>query len=120
MRTKRQQEGYLFIDNRGEPVLSPEQIAAQGIDPRTVAGAGSRGRFEAGVVTCSHCHAQIIMNPMRTRDRNYCRKCDHYICDAAACNAGCAPMERMFERAAMAAQRGIQRSIAYLRRSILE
>ena len=59
MKTKKSLEGYLLIDNR----------ATHG------------GVLETSTLTCSHCQRQIIRNPDRTRDRAYCPKCDHYICD---------------------------------------
>lgn len=37
--------------------------------------------LEAATSTCSHCQRQVIRNPSRVRDRHYCPKCDHYICD---------------------------------------
>jgi hypothetical protein len=62
MRSKRSREGYLQIDNR----LSGGQ------------------NLELPVITCSHCHTQVILNPDRSRAREYCAKCDHYICDGCA------------------------------------
>lgn len=63
MKSKRSHEGYLLIDNR-------------------CAGEGYK---ELPTLTCSHCSVIMVVNPLRTRERGYCRKCDHYICDA--CNA---------------------------------
>ena len=39
------------------------------------------GLFEAATTTCSHCQRIVVLNPDRTRERGYCRKCVHYICD---------------------------------------
>ena len=64
--TKRNHEGYLLIDHRDSP------------------GAGPVGKgqvFEAPTFCCSHCCAVVIINPLRTRSREYCAKCNHYICD---------------------------------------
>lgn len=70
MKSKRSHEGYLLIDHR----------AGEGMGPRgTPLGAGSL--FEAPIVTCSHCQRGVVINPDRTRAREYCPKCDHYICD---------------------------------------
>jgi hypothetical protein len=64
--SKRSLEGYLLVDHRG-----------------TVGVDGGRGAlFESPTVTCSHCQRQVVLNPSRTRDRGYCPKCDHYVCDA--------------------------------------
>ena len=61
MRSKQSQEGYLLIDHRATH---------------------SGSLFESATVTCSHCQRQIVLNPNRSRDRAYCPKCDHYICDS--------------------------------------
>lgn len=65
--SKRSLEGYLLVDHR----------AGEGV------GSSLRGGsvFEAATLTCSHCQQQIILNPERTRERAYCPKCDHYVCD---------------------------------------
>jgi len=66
------------MDNRESPGVSDEQLRAVG--PPLPIGAG-RGMFEAPTVTCSHCQVVVVINPLRNRDRAYCAKCDHYICD---------------------------------------
>jgi hypothetical protein len=75
MKSKRDLEGYLFIDSRHGPI-TPEALAYAGL-PQDA----GRGVYEAPTYTCSHCCTVVYMNPKRTRDREYCRKCDHYICD---------------------------------------
>jgi len=57
--SKKSLEGYLLLDN-------------------SLAG-GSRQ--ELPIATCSHCQRGVVMNPGRTRERAYCPKCDHYVCD---------------------------------------
>ena len=52
-------EGYLMIDNR----------------------ASHGGMLEMSTLTCSHCQNQVVLNPARQRARNYCPKCDRFICD---------------------------------------
>jgi hypothetical protein len=79
MSSKRNQEGYLMIDHRFTPGVPPDIVRACGLP----LGAG-QGLFEAATSTCSHCQAIVVMNPERTRERAYCRKCDHYICDRCA------------------------------------
>lgn len=79
MHSKRSLEGYLLIDNSHAPGPSDEEIAKFGKDVL-----GARGKLELPIVTCSHCHRQVAMQPGRTRERPYCRKCDHYICDDCA------------------------------------
>jgi hypothetical protein len=74
LRSKRSQEGYLMIDHRASPgILAGE---APGAIP---VGAGAL--FETSTITCSHCQKISILNPGRTRERGYCPKCDHYVCD---------------------------------------
>jgi hypothetical protein len=72
-------EGYLMIDHRASPGI-PEDIArASGLDPRF---AGEGKLLEQATLTCSHCKAAVVKNPMRIRERHSCVKCGgHYICD---------------------------------------
>lgn len=60
MLSKRSLEGYLLIDHRAT---------------------GIGGMVESATLTCSHCQRQVVLNPARTRERHYCPKCDHYVCD---------------------------------------
>lgn len=76
MSSKRDHEGYLMIDHRNSPGVPVELLAA--CDMPLNAG---RGFFEAATTTCSHCQTIVIINPLRNRERAYCKKCDHYICD---------------------------------------
>lgn len=64
MKSKRSHEGYLFIDHRGGPGMPGIPLF-----------------MEAPTITCSHCQTVFIVNPLRNRERAYCSKCDHYICD---------------------------------------
>lgn len=107
MLSKRGQEGYLMIDNRHAPSITPEQAHATG---KEIAGVGNNGLYETATVTCSHCHAQVILRPDRTRDRGYCRKCDHYICDQCevvriASGYACKPLNQLFDEIQAAAFR---------------
>lgn len=77
MRSLRSGLGYLEIDHRDSPGLTPEQVA--GI-PWAIAVPGGQ-RFERDHAQCSHCQRTVILEPLRTRDRGYCPKCYHYICD---------------------------------------
>jgi hypothetical protein len=79
--SRRSHEGYLLNDQR----------------------ASGGGVVEVPTLTCSHCHKQMIVNPLRTRERAYCPKCDHSICDgcglARKLNGGdCVPMNAVIER----------------------
>jgi hypothetical protein len=74
--SKRSKEGYLMIDHRATEGVADEIMVKDGLP----VGAG-RGLFETPTYTCSHCMHVVVMNPLRTRDREYCRGCDSYICD---------------------------------------
>ena len=94
--SKRSLEGYLLIDPGLGTPISAEEAAKSGL---SVMGAGQRGVLEAGVITCAHCHKQMLITPMRTRDPPYCRKCDHYICTSPACNIDCTPLRSIMDEA---------------------
>lgn len=81
MKSHRSHEGYLMIDHRASPGL-PDDIARKtGLDPAQT----REGKlFETPTLTCSHCKCSVVKNPLRQRERAYCRKCDHYICDYCA------------------------------------
>jgi hypothetical protein len=65
---------------------------------------------EAATATCSHCHAIVVLNPDRTRERGYCRGCNSYLCDA--CNAvkaqtlQCRTMDQVIDEVLTAAEAG--------------
>ena len=80
--SKRSHEGYLLLDHSNSPGITPGEISA--IDSDLPFGIG-RVKFEAPTYTCSHCNRVVVLNPLRQRERGYCRKCDHYVCDT--CNA---------------------------------
>lgn len=103
MHSKRSLEGVLLIDNGHAPTPAHPS--------RNFIGAGSAGRLEVPMLTCSHCHAQVVVNPLRTRERHYCRKCDHYLCDQCAViatvNGGeCTPMNKTLDLAQERAMKG--------------
>ena len=74
MKSKRSHEGVILLDHSASPGI-PDQ-ALPGMPPRS-----GRGKFEAPCYTCSHCQKVVMVNPLRNRDRAWCKKCDHYICD---------------------------------------
>lgn len=98
-----------MVDNRNSPGL-PDAVTIAAGRP-LIAG---RGLFEAPTYTCSHCQVVVVINPNRQRERAYCSKCDHYICDgcgALKVKTGCVTMDQVFyetqESAVRAEQRGI-------------
>lgn len=79
MRSKLNHQGEILIDHRNSPGITLEWAAAHGVSGPVV-GAGKV--FESGLKNCPHCGTDVIMNPMRTREREWCRTCDAYICDS--------------------------------------
>jgi hypothetical protein len=79
--SKKSHEGWLMVDHRASPGLPADFYQQQGVDLPTV---GEGKVLEMATLTCSHCRSVQIINPFRTRERPYCRKCDHYICDACS------------------------------------
>jgi len=90
--------GYLVIDHRDSPGITPADVAHVPV-AGPIVGAGET--FEADALTCSHCERGIVLNPARVRERGYCAKCDHYVCDA--CNAirvktgACVPLRQTID-----------------------
>lgn len=70
-------EGLISVDHRDSPGLTPEQANAAGMP----VGCSGRGHAELPAYTCSHCTKVVIFNPLRTRAREWCAKCDRIICD---------------------------------------
>lgn len=86
MSSLKRHEGWLMVDHRSGPGLTEEQARMCGYDPKHV----REGKvYEAATLTCAHCGnswngcgtSVVVKNPLRTREREYCRLCDHYICD---------------------------------------
>lgn len=68
-----------MTDHRHGVPVPDDIVRAAGLP----AGAG-RGLFEAPTFTCKHCQRIVVMNPDRTRERHFCKGCDHLICDECA------------------------------------
>lgn len=62
-RSKTSLENYLMIDDRAS---------------------GGQLR-EMKTLTCVHCNAQVILHPLRNRERKWCSNCDAYVCDTPGC-----------------------------------
>src|SRR5438552_1081296 len=48
--------------------------------------------LEFATATCAHCGFVVILNPNRKRERERCRKCNAYVCDAFVCRTECHPI----------------------------
>lgn len=81
-------KGYLLIDNRHGPVPLVQPLPT---GETLVIAPGET--FEAPTLTCFHCNSIVVLNPRRSRPRNWCRSCNAYICDAPGCNRECMPIE---------------------------
>lgn len=94
-----------MLDHRQGPGMPDELMIKAGLP----AGAG-RGLFEAPTYTCSHCQAIVVLNPLRRRERAWCRHCDHYICDGCGLSLAqtgiCRPLKRVIAELIEAADRG--------------
>ena len=103
MFSKRALEGVLVVDHRNSPGLTDADLLSAGLDPRTHPHVGKGAFYESATITCAHCQAIVILNPQRSRPRNYCAHCDHYVCDLPQCvlmAAGTLPhrsMEQVFD-----------------------
>ena len=69
------------------------QVANLTVDNRASGG----GMNEVDMRRCSHCRRYIKMNPFRQRPRNWCMKCDDYVCDNPACVIECTPWNRIVD-----------------------
>lgn len=100
---KRAQEGCVLIDHRNSPGISQEFLAANNLDGPAV-GAGKT--YESAIWVCHGCGSDIILNPKRTRDREWCMEHDSYLCDRCALTrkitGSCVPLRKkisdIFER----------------------
>jgi hypothetical protein len=78
MFSQKSREGYILLDHRASPGFTEEQARTLNLPyEQTKEGA----MFEAASLTCAHCKCAVIKNPLRTRERAHCFKCNHYICD---------------------------------------
>lgn len=102
--SKRRHEGYLIVDHREAPPV-PVNPAMIGKPDALLVGSGHA--LESATVTCSHCQVVVVLNPLRTRPRGYCQKCDRYICDNPGCNRDCTPFEAVLEAAQERALKGL-------------
>lgn len=96
MSSKRRHEGYLLVDQRESPGV-PFNPAMIGKPDALLVSSGHT--LESATITCAHCQVIVVLNPLRTRERGYCQKCDRYVCDNPGCNQACAPFLAVIEQA---------------------
>ena len=109
MFSRRDRESYLEIDHRESPGLT--EAEANAIPGLQGVAVGKGQHFKSPAVRCAHCPRQIILRPDRSRARNFCMKCDHYICDDCALlrkvsGVVCRPWEKFIDDFRNAAAKG--------------
>src|SRR5262245_28608223 len=76
--SERKHQGEVTVDHRASPGIPAELAERMGYHPSQVA----EGKlFEAATQSCYHCGGVVVLNPLRTRERGHCFKCNRYICD---------------------------------------
>jgi hypothetical protein len=78
---KTSRDGELFLDHSASPGIPPGKALEMGLPPDMV---GEGRRMYAPTLGCPHCGGHVVLNPMRTRERAHCYKCNVYICDGCA------------------------------------
>ena len=108
MSSKLAKVGYLQIDHRDSPGLTEDMAYRNGLGGMPV---GKGQTFESDTFTCVHCTRVVIINPLRTRDRAYCAKCDRYICDMCGAEMArtgvCMPFAKIVEEVQESASKGV-------------
>jgi hypothetical protein len=99
MKTLSQGAGYLYIDHRDSPGLTPSDVAH--VPGALVTPGGMVG--EADTKQCSHCQRGVLLNPGRVRARAICHKCYAYICDGCeamrVATGVCIPFKQVMDTA---------------------
>lgn len=98
--------GYLEIDHRDSPGLTPADVV--GVPGALPVGPGEV--LERDVKQCSHCQRMVVLHPGRVRQRAVCPKCHHYICDQCegarvASGGDCVPFKQVLDEAANIAEK---------------
>lgn len=100
--------GYLRVDHRESPGITP-QDAMRG--PPGTLPIGKGMVFQSDTRRCGHCPRQIVLNPLRQRERGWCSTCDKYICDdcnaVRAATGDCRPWNKVLDEMIDAAAKGI-------------
>lgn len=100
--------GFLEIDHRDSPGLTPADVAHM---PNALAVPGGQ-HYETDVYHCSHCQRMVVLRAVAGKivDRGYCPKCNHYVCNSCekmrVATAGlCVPFLARLEKAASIAEK---------------
>lgn len=107
MPSKRNPDGYLEINNNGA------QPPSRSLGTKETIGGGQQ-HLETSFFMCSHCQAQVVVNPepFRKREPAYCPKCDHYICQRCetvrvASGGACKPFKQVIDELMTKASKSI-------------
>ena len=107
MFSKTDLEGYLEIDHRDSPGITPQQAFRAGRYVQPVAGGT---KFQSATYNCCGCERLIVKHPLRVRERHYCTSCDRYMCDECTTNMRLTgvhvPFKKLFDLAMEAAVKG--------------
>ena len=71
--------GYLIIDHSESPGINEEDVPVRLRSSTSIVKEGEV--LERDTKICTHCESGIILEPLRTRKRERCWHCNHYICD---------------------------------------
>lgn len=102
MSSLRRHEGVLVVDHRNSPGIREADLTPA---LRARGFSATQGLVEAPTLRCCHCGTIVILNPDRTRERHYCARCDHYVCDQPGCITTCTPFTQTVDQAVEQAAR---------------
>ena len=80
------------------PLKSGRVKGGKGVIVSSNAVAGG-GELVVPTLTCAHCNCVVLLNPLRTRERHRCHRCNSYVCDKPGCRAECVPTDETIDLA---------------------
>lgn len=89
------EHGELFIDHRASPGIGPEEAEHFKKLGFNVPIVPEGTNLTLPTMRCIHCSVHVIKNPLRTRERGRCNKCDDYLCDPCAALGDCRPIQAL-------------------------
>src|SRR4030095_6442022 len=103
--------GYLEIDHTNSPGISESEIPAPLKNSTIPVPEGKK--FETDIWNCSHCQRAVFLNKDRTRTRETCLYCYHYVCDECykmlKITGKCIPFKKILDDAANLAEKSVNR-----------
>jgi hypothetical protein len=78
---KTSRDGELMIDHSRSPGIPSSIAIKMGLPPELVREGTV---MHAPTLGCVHCGGHVLLNPLRSRARANCFKCNAYICDGCA------------------------------------